>query len=72
MERLPDELSQLSLEERTEMANLLIESLDTGADHDVEATWDTELARRVDEVRSGNTPGKASERVFERVRGKLS
>lgn len=67
--RLREELSQLSLEERAEMAYLLIESLDAGADSDVEAAWDSELARRVEEVRHGTCVGETSHHVFERILG---
>jgi putative addiction module component (TIGR02574 family) len=39
--------------ERAELAGSLIASLDTNIDLDVDAAWQTEIARRADEVRSG-------------------
>jgi len=40
--------------ERAELAGSLIASLDTNIDPDVDAAWQAEIARRADEVRSGN------------------
>ena len=39
--------------ERAELAGSLIASLDTNIDPDVDAAWQTEIARRADELRSG-------------------
>jgi putative addiction module component (TIGR02574 family) len=39
--------------ERAELAGNLIASLDATIDPDVDAMWQTEIARRADEVRSG-------------------
>jgi len=39
--------------ERAELAGSLLASLDTTIDPDVDAAWQQELARRLDEVRSG-------------------
>ena len=39
--------------ERAELAGGLIASLDTNSDPDVDSAWQTEIARRADEVRSG-------------------
>ena len=39
--------------ERAELAGGLIASLDTNSDRDVDSAWQTEIARRADEVRSG-------------------
>lgn len=43
----------LSEEERAEIAGALIESLEPGADADVEAAWRREVARRVATLDSG-------------------
>jgi len=40
-------------DERAELAGSLIASLDTNIDPDVDAAWQTEIARRADELRSG-------------------
>lgn len=39
--------------ERAELAAWLIESLDTGVDDDVNAAWDDEIKRRIEELDSG-------------------
>ena len=39
--------------ERAELAGNLIASLDTAIDPDADALWQEEVARRLDEVRSG-------------------
>jgi putative addiction module component (TIGR02574 family) len=41
--------------ERAELAGSLIASLDANIDPDVDAAWQAEIARRADEVRSGET-----------------
>ncbi|MBW4443471.1 MAG: addiction module protein [Plectolyngbya sp. WJT66-NPBG17] len=51
-EKLKIGLSQLSVKERAEPAYFLIHSLDEEADSDVESTWNNELMRRVQEIRS--------------------
>ncbi|MCP4379043.1 MAG: addiction module protein, partial [bacterium] len=43
----------LSDSDRAELAAWLIESLDAEVDHDVDATWDAEIKRRIDELDSG-------------------
>jgi putative addiction module component (TIGR02574 family) len=39
--------------ERAELAGNLLSSLDTTVDQDVDAAWQQEVARRLDEVQSG-------------------
>lgn len=65
-EKLKTELAQLPIEDRAELASFLIESLDEGADRDAEAAWDTELARRADEIRTGKI-GEFLQRKLSRV-----
>jgi len=49
-EQLKAALAQLPASERAALAHYLIHSLDDGADHDAEAAWDAELARRMAEI----------------------
>jgi hypothetical protein len=51
------------------LASFLIESLE-GRDEDAEAAWDTELARRGQQIRSGNVAGIPAEKVFADLRAK--
>jgi len=43
----------LSDEERAELASTLIDSLDPVTDDKVEAAWQEEISRRIEELRSG-------------------
>jgi putative addiction module component (TIGR02574 family) len=50
-------------EERAELAASLIDSLDTTVDNNVEAAWQEEIARRLDEMESGKVKGIPWEEV---------
>lgn len=67
-ERLKSELKLLSHRERAELAHFLILSLEQEQDEDTESAWDLELARRVEEIKSGKTFGKPADQVFSRLR----
>lgn len=71
-EKLKSELSQLSSQERAELAHFLICSLDEEVDVDVEAAWDTELAQRIDEIKSGKAVGESADTVFAELRAKYA
>jgi len=43
----------LSVEERADLANSLLESLDDATDPSVEAAWQAEIVRRMEEIDSG-------------------
>ena len=51
--KLLEEALRLPKDERASVIASLIDSLDEGASNDVEAAWDAEIARRVDEFDSG-------------------
>jgi putative addiction module component (TIGR02574 family) len=71
-ERLKAQLSQLSMQERAELAHFLIHSLDEGVDADAESVWEAELARRMEEIRNGTAVGEPAARVFAELRKKYS
>lgn len=71
-EKLKVELSQLSVQERAELAYFLIHSLDEDVDDDVEVAWDAELAQRMQEIDSGTASGESSSKVFAELREKYS
>jgi putative addiction module component (TIGR02574 family) len=71
-EKLQARLSQLSMQERAELAHFLIHSLDEGVDANAEAAWDVELVRRMEEIRSGKTVGEPADKVFAELRKKYS
>ncbi len=72
IEKWKSELAVLAPEERAEIAHFLLNTLDGGEDHDVEAAWDAELERRCAEIRSGEAPGRPAHEVFARIREKYS
>lgn len=71
-EKLKIELSQLSIKDRAELAYFLIHSLDEGMDDDIEAAWDKELTRRLDEIKCGTATGEAANTVLSELREKYS
>ncbi|NMG08638.1 addiction module component [Brasilonema sp. UFV-L1] len=76
-EKLKLELSQLSAQERADIAHFLIQSLDENianenVDNDVEAAWDTELTKRLEDIHRGTAIGEPSNQVFSELREKYS
>ena len=63
-------IGTLSTEQRTELARLIIESLDD--DPDAQAAWDAELSRRVVDIKSGRVAGKPADQVYAGLRKKYS
>jgi putative addiction module component (TIGR02574 family) len=57
----------LSSEERGLLIDRLVESLDDGpVDEGVEAAWDEEIKRRVEDIRSGRVKAIPGEQVIDR------
>ncbi len=67
LDQLKSDLLQLPTDQRAELAHVLIHSLDEGADADVEAAWDAELARRTEEIDRGVARGEPAETLFARL-----
>lgn len=69
---LAEELSQkarsLSAEERARLAEELLASLHESPDPDVEAAWDEEIRKRIEEVESGRVQLIPAAEVFAEVR----
>lgn len=70
LKQLTHEALELSVEERAELAHVLITSIDGNADGDVSSTWDLELDKRVREIREGKVEGVPSEEVFAKLKEK--
>jgi putative addiction module component (TIGR02574 family) len=62
----------LSDEERASLAGLLLESLDTATDENVEAAWDREIARRIADLDSGRSKTVPWEEVRAQISSLLS
>lgn len=72
VEQLKCQLSQLSVQERAELAHFLIRSLDDDTDVEGESAWDAELLGRMKEIKSGKADGESANKVFAELRGKYS
>jgi putative addiction module component (TIGR02574 family) len=57
----------LPLAERAELAGSLIESLDESDDVSVQAAWDTEIVRRMEDLRSGKVKPVSLEEARRRL-----
>jgi putative addiction module component (TIGR02574 family) len=67
LEDLKNASSSLPAPQRAELAHFLLRSLDPEEDGWPEA-WRTELARRLEEIRSGQVVGVPAEEVLGRLR----
>jgi putative addiction module component (TIGR02574 family) len=70
VEALKPRLAELSVQDRAELVDFLIRSLDEGVDEDAEAAWDAELDRRMAEISSGQAVGEPAAKVFVELREK--
>ena len=61
------QLGELSVPERVELAHFLLSSIESAED-DVEAAWDEEASRRVEEIRSGQAIGRPVEDLLADLR----
>ena len=72
MSALLDELSkrakELAVEERAQLAQELLESVDQEADPEVQAAWDTEIASRIAKYERGEAKLIPAAEVFEAAR----
>jgi putative addiction module component (TIGR02574 family) len=67
--RILSEVEQLSGDERAEVAYAVLRLL--GPEHDAEGdAFEAELARRVDEIQSGQAVGRPADEVFARLLGR--
>jgi putative addiction module component (TIGR02574 family) len=68
LESLKSQLGALPSRDRAELAQFLIDSLESGSDADTEAAWEAELAHRVADIRAGRVDGKPADQVFAELR----
>ena len=71
-EKIRSEIAGLNDFERAELAHFLIRTLDRDSDADAETSWDAELSRRSEEIKSGRAVGEPAEKVFSELREKYS
>jgi putative addiction module component (TIGR02574 family) len=72
MSALLDELSkkakELAIEERAQLAQELLESVEQDADPDVQAAWETEISSRIAKYERGEAKLIPATEVFEAAR----
>ena len=69
---LRHELLTLPRKERADLALRLIQSLDEGAEEDVDAYWKEELVRRSRQIESGEAELIPADDVFKKARQRLA
>jgi putative addiction module component (TIGR02574 family) len=67
VEQLKSQASSLSTRERAELAYFLLSSLEP-EEEGVEEAWQTEIARRVAQIRSGYAVGRPADEVLAELR----
>ena len=72
LEELAKEAMKLSLEERAELAQRLLFSLDEAPDAEIERLWIQEAERRLQEFREGKVQTIPAEEVFRRAITEIS
>jgi hypothetical protein len=67
-EQITQQALALPVDIRTQLANVLLESLDTSFDKSIQHYWTTEACRRRDEIRNGQVKTIAGDEALKRVR----
>ena len=73
LKQVAEEAKSLSFADRSALTRILIESLDVEPAEDlaeVEQAWQVEVAKRVEEIKSGRVKTIPAEEVFARLRAK--
>ena len=68
LEELKAQIRGLPTQDRAELVQFLLDSLEPEVDVDAEAMWEVELARRVADIRAGRVTGKPANQVFAKLR----
>ena len=71
IEQLAEQAMALSNESRAQLADLLVESLDTEVLGQIDQLWVSEAKRRRDEVRSGQVKAIPGQTALQKVRDAL-
>jgi putative addiction module component (TIGR02574 family) len=71
-ETLLEEALRLPAAERSEVAMKLFDSLDDSPDSELDASWDEEIRRRIDDIESGREVPIPHEQAMRMIFGDLS
>jgi putative addiction module component (TIGR02574 family) len=72
LEQVTKEAMKLNIEERAELTQRLLDSLDDAPASEIEKLWLEEAERRLREFREGKTKGIPAEEVFRKAVAELS
>ena len=72
LEIVKSQLLLLPVEDRLAIGEMLIESVDADEDFELDAAWEAEVERRVDEVERGTAKLLSFEEVNAAIRDRLS
>lgn len=72
LEKVRSEALNLTEAERADLAHSLVLSLDGPADKGVEAAWDAEILRRLEEIDAGTAKLVDREELRRRMRARMS
>lgn len=70
IEKLTHDALTLPENERAQLVQTLLQSLEPPIEEGVEAAWETEVARRVESVHQGTAQGRPAEEVFRDIRAR--
>lgn len=68
LDKLSKKAQTLTVEERAQLAQELLESVERDADPDVQAAWETEIAHRIAKYERGEAKRIPAEEVFAAAR----
>jgi putative addiction module component (TIGR02574 family) len=71
LESMRKQALSLPLEQRAELARAIMASLDGPPDPSAASSWEVELCRRINDLRSGKAALLEPEDVIEGIRGRL-
>jgi hypothetical protein len=70
-EKIAEEALALPLEDRADLADRLLQSLDAGEDNVWRAEWEAEALKRLEEIRSGVVPLVPGRAALDELRRKF-
>ena len=71
-EKLLHDVLALTVESRTELVEKIFESLTVGPNRDIDAMWEDEIDRRIEEVKTGVVKLIPEEQVFDEIWPRLN
>ena len=66
-EKLLHDVMALPIESRAELVEKILESLNLGPNEEIDAVWEDEIQRRIEEVENGEVELIPEEKVFDEI-----